>query len=373
MAAMLASSTLGMGFDREPVRPSLVPWLETADRQVVADAYQAAIADPVPDLSWTGSRDGCDPGTSSPTFRTATIGRVNFYRAMAGVPAIVTENPTLSAKAQQAAMMMSAQGQLSHDPGRSFACYTTIGHEAAANSNLYLGRNGPNAIDGYIEDPGQANADVGHRNTILHPPTQEMGVGDIDRTAEGYSANALWVFDQRVFDEAFGARQPTMREPERFVAWPPRGYVPAALVHPRWSFTRGGIDTSEAQVAMYDLGAPAGQQSVPLEVVDRNGAPGQVPLPTVVWEPQISPGADADTDYLVVITSIRPEQPVLASVPAPSSDDTSALEPAAPSAAAPVERQPVSSVYAYTVRVMGLRANGALTASEALGRIVRSS
>ncbi len=327
MAGMLASSTLGMGFEPVPASPGLAPWLDTSDRATVVRAYQAAFAAPEPPFAWSGHSGGCDAGTSTEAYRAATVQRVNFYRAMAGVPAVITENPDLSAKAQWAALMMSAQGELNHNPPPSFACFSPTGREAAANSNLYLGRNGPEAIDGYIEDPGVTNADVGHRDTILHPPTREMGVGDVGQGASGYTANALWVFDARVFDEGVADREPPMREADRYVAWPPRGYVPASLVHPRWSFTRAGVDVSQAEVAMYDLTAPAGQQAVPLEVVSRTGAAGQVPLPTLVWEPDLAPRADAPTDtaYLVVVTGVRAD----------------AADPAPP------------PVYTWVVRVMG--------------------
>jgi uncharacterized protein YkwD len=344
---MLAYSTLGMGFEQRGPEPVPVPWIDTGSREAVARAYESAFTSPIPKLDWTGRHDSCEAGTSSSTFRTATITRVNYYRAMAGVSATVSEDPGLSVKAQQAAIMMSAEGKLSHTPTSDFGCYTETGGQAAANSNLYLGRNGPEAIDGYIEDPGDDNTDVGHRNTILHPPTRQMGVGDVDRSLHGYSANALWVFDQRVFDEGLPGRQAPMREPGRFMAWPPRGFVPKPLIHPRWSFTLAGADLSKAQVVMYDAANPDRRGEVPLTVVSRTGGAGHVPLPTVVWEPQIFPADDVDTDYLVVITGVEPEATV------PGEPPLVAVEP----------------VYTYTVRVMGDTPNGRLDVAEALSRI----
>jgi hypothetical protein len=273
---------------------------------------------------------------------------VNYYRAMAGVVAAVIEDPGLTTRAQRAAMMMSAEGELSHSPSASFACFTREGQEAAANSNLYLGRNGPSAVDGYIEDPGETNTDVGHRVTILHPPTREMGIGDVGRSAAGLAANALWVFDERVFDEGATERQPLMRERDRFVAWPPRGYVPADLVHPRWSFTMGGVDLSGAQVAMYRPWAAPGDREIPLEIVDRVGAPGHVPLPTIVWEPEIEPDPATDTLYLVIVSGVRPHRPA------------GWQGPEGPATAR--ER-----AFAYPVRVLGASPGPELTAAELLG------
>lgn len=305
-AALMGPGSGAPGSPEAASSPPLVGagWFDTADREAVVAAYQAAFSRPDPPLEWAGDQASCRAGVSSAASHQATIERVNYYRAMAGVEASVVENPELSAWAQQTALMMSAEGLLSHDPGGDFACASPEGISGAANSNLYLGRTGPDAVDGYVEDPGDHNTDVGHRVTILHPPTRTMGVGDVDDSATASSANALWVFDDEVFADSVGAGASPMREADRFVAWPPRGYVPAPLVHPRWSFTRAGVDMAGAQVSMYryDGGGPV---PVPVAVVDRVGAPGHVPLPTVVWEPDFStglgPDPERDTTYLVVV------------------------------------------------------------------------
>jgi hypothetical protein len=57
---------------------------------------------------------------------------------MAGVPAAVQFNSTLSRKAQRAALMMAANAALSHFPPTSWKCYAKDGAEAAASSNLSL-------------------------------------------------------------------------------------------------------------------------------------------------------------------------------------------------------------------------------------------
>ncbi len=251
------------------------PWIDTSNREAVLVAWEREQDRMAPDMGWTGSYENCAAGESSRDLALATIGRVNFYRALAGVPANVTLNEEYSIQAQSAALAMSATGQLSHDPDDSFVCLDDSAREGAANSNLYLGRVGPSAIDGYIEDPGTRNRDVGHRNTILHPQTTEMGVGHIAGTTDHYPANALWVFDDGVFDDP-----PEVREPGGFVAWPPRGHVPAELVHPRWSFGLTGADFDAATVEMAVDGQP-----VELEVVTRHSLAGYVPSPIIVWEP----------------------------------------------------------------------------------------
>ena len=196
--------------------------------------------------SWTGNVTTGDAGTTSAGFQSAVLLRLNALRAFAGVPANVRWNAVFSAKAQKAALMMSANGQLDHFPPSSWRFFSADGAEAAAKSNLYLGVFGPEAMTGYVEDPGSSNADVGHRRWLLYPPTQEMGTGDIPATADP-AANALWVFDSP-------RSYPATRE--EFVAWPPPGYVPYSLIFPRWSFSLKDADLSSASVVVTRAGAP---------------------------------------------------------------------------------------------------------------------
>ena len=272
--------------------PDFAPWLDTSDRDTVIDAYQAAFTRDVPAMNWTGAVEGCAAGDSSDRLREETLSRIEYYRAMAGVPAVVSEDAALSEKAQAAALMMSVEGRLTHSPGPDYGCYSSAGQEAAANSNLYLGRTGPRAIDGYIEDPGEDNIDVGHRSTILHPPTATMGIGHVAGSDERYPANALWVFDDNVFEKDYQTR-----EPERFVAWPPRGFVPAPVVYPRWSFALQEADFSNAQVTMT---TEAGE-SIDLDVVARISKNGEIPSSVIVWEPDLRV-ADLGADLGVVVT-----------------------------------------------------------------------
>ncbi len=267
----LASATV---ITTDPAGTIGPPWLDTADRDVVWSAFENEFDDNASPMEWTGSYDGCRPGQSSEKLRKESIRRVNFYRAMAGVPATVTENSEYSAKAQYGALMMSSEGTLSHTPDESYACFTSTGADAAGNSNLYLGRSGPSAIDGYIQDPGDRNRDVGHRNTILHPPTTEMGVGHVSGNDDLYQSNVLWVFDKNVFSDP-----PPLREESGFVAWPPRGHVPQEIVHPRWSFGLVDANFDAASVKM-----TVGAESVPLHVVARLSKAGHVPSPIIVWE-----------------------------------------------------------------------------------------
>jgi len=247
---------------------------------------------------WTGRYDGCEPGTTTEAFKDAVLRRINYFRAMAGVPAGVGRSEVFSTKAQQAALIMSAEGDLSHYPPPGWACYTVEGHEAAGNSNLAWGSEGAEAIDGYMEDYGQGNAAVGHRRWLLYPQTRTMGTGDVPGEGSVRAANATWVFDGN-----FGKPRPVTREP--YVAWPPPGYVPYTQVYTRWSFGHPDADFGSATVTLSSNGVPV---AVRLESLSTG-----IGEPTLAWyavgaNPNVPvplPKPLQDIDYSVEIRGVR--------------------------------------------------------------------
>jgi uncharacterized protein YkwD len=235
---------------------------------------------------WTGSVASCATGSVSAAYRAAVVRRINYFRTMAGLPEVQLD-ATYSAKAGEAALMMAANNLLSHDPPRSWLCYTLAGADGAAHSNLALGVAGPRAIDGYIEDGGTTNAAAGHRRWLLHPPTTRMGLGDVPG-----QSNALWVVD--------GANS-VVTPRDGFVAWPPKGYVPRSLVFPRWSFALAGADLTAATVSLARNGTACA-----VTVVHRDRAPGTFGDPAVVWQVDSScaPGAGGDVVYRVIVSGV---------------------------------------------------------------------
>jgi hypothetical protein len=238
------------------------------------------------EMNFTGNVSTCDPGTTSPLFKLAVLRRINWFRAMAGLPGDIVLDDELNQKCQAAALIMAAQGALSHFPPSNWSCYTPAGDEAAGAANLHL-TTSPNLsaslVDGYIEDPGQFNDVVGHRRWLLFTRQRVMGTGSVSGTN---SANAIWVIGQ------FGTG------PSRNHSWPPAGYVPYQVVYPRWSFSSPNADFSQATVTMTRGGSPISLSLNPVEVGFGDN--------TIIWEPSGIPSTapSSDTSYEVTISNV---------------------------------------------------------------------
>ena len=254
-------------------------------------------SDGVP-INSTASTATCFPGTNSPAFNEAVLRRINWFRAMAGVPATVSLDPSFSSEAQRAALMMSARGVLSHTPTNGWPCWTAPGSNAAYNCNLVLDSTGPDSITSYLDDFGSENTSVGHRRWMLYPQTMLMGSGDVPGQGSRPPANATWIFDGN-----FGGPRPATRRTE--VAWPPAGFVPFPVVFRRWSFSYPGAGFSSATIGMSSNGVPI---AVSKETVVNGYGEN-----TVVWVPAGLnanssgyrwPRPAADTTYSVTISNV---------------------------------------------------------------------
>jgi hypothetical protein len=297
--------------------------IDTADREAVRHFYNALFAGaPDAPMEWTGSYATGAAGTVGVAYQDATLLRINWFRAMAGLPS-VTLSPDTSAKAQEAAMMMSVNGQLSHFPPTTWKGYSAIGADAAGNSNLALGSGGAGAINQYVSDFGDNNAIVGHRRWLFYPQTRQFGSGSVPGDGVALPAsNALWVFDGNYY-----APRPAVRD--EFVAWPPRGNVPYPVVYARWSFSYPNADFTKAAVTLTKDGASV---AVTLETVQNGYAEN-----TLVWRPaNISANSaiakpDKDEHYRVTVSNV-----MLAGVARTFSYDVTVFDPAVGTPGAPL-------------------------------------
>ena len=272
LAVVLAAASVGVGAGTA----SAVP----ADRAAALAAYDAVQQDLQVPSGWTGSSDSCTVGTESSDSLNATLHTVNTLRDFAGLPP-VTFDDGLNHKALAAALMMKAEGRLSHTPDPSWKCYSSDGADGAGHSNLFYGYSGAAAMVGYVEDPGTPS--LGHRLWLLDRSRMTFGSGSTGVT------NALYVdTDKNVF-------------PRRTIpansksAWPPEGFVPWPWVFPYWSVSIGG----SGQSASFDnpqVTVTADGQQLPVHDLDPFGS-------TLIWITDVPDSLkDADHDLQVNIT-----------------------------------------------------------------------
>ena len=271
---------------------------------------------------WTGSVAGCNAGTISQQLQDDTLRRINYYRALAGLNGDISFSASKNADCQEAALIMAANGALSHTPPANWTCYTAAGAGAAGKSNISIGFNfpnyGPGSVDGQMEDDGNNNLPVGHRRWLLYSRAQEMGHGSIPLTPSNNTcAAAIWVIGD------FNGSAPAGLEQ---VAWPPEGFVPHQNVWARWSF---GVPNSSAGFSSATVTMTMGGVNIPLNIIHRGT--GGLGDPTVVWEPSgpnypnypsEAPAEDTtftitvagisgnpQTSYTYDVTVINPESP----------------------------------------------------------------
>ena len=220
------------------VRQRASTFFDTWDREAVLAGFTAEFYRQEPDHGWTGDLALCIAGTTSQQYRDSVIQRMNWYRQMAGVLPIV-EDPGLSRTAQAKALMLAAEGRLSHFPSPDWACYTQVDFSAESIATA----SGIKGIDLYMRDSGSNNRPVGHRRMITDGRLELIGTGDIPGRANTLHAQ-------------YSSGQREIRGQRSFVAWPPPGYIPYVVVWGRWSFTLPIADFSNATVAVVNDSGP---------------------------------------------------------------------------------------------------------------------
>ncbi len=251
-----------------------------AQREAAAALYRDNF---LPALSaapqWTGNIEGCVPGLISAARLVAIEKQINYFRMLAGVPPIALE-ATMNARAQAAALIMAAAGNLSHSPPSSWPCYTEEGSSGAGQSNLGLsyGYDIRESVVRFMLDDGANNLAVGHREWLLAPPTTHMGAGEVQGAK--WDAYAVNVVDP---EASYFGQWPQLRD--GFVAWPPPGWVPRQVAFARWSYFLRDADFGAAKVVVL-----LDERPVPVSIVYAETGGLQRALSAwnaLVWEPRL--------------------------------------------------------------------------------------
>jgi uncharacterized protein YkwD len=187
----------------------------------------------------------CSAGSLKSSERTRVLQYINAIRARHGLGA-VSYRPEDDSPTAAAALICVANQVLDHNPPSSYSCWSQIGADACAKSDLgFFGWSGQSQIpssEGYVElwlrDSLVEN--LGHRRWILNPFLRHIAFGRVDReqgsgiSLTGTSAAALKV----IYDDDLAG--PANGTPG-FVAYPFESY-PAGLFNP-------GLDLSFSVVA----------------------------------------------------------------------------------------------------------------------------
>lgn len=278
-----------------------VPACDATNRAQVVSLYQNHYLPSVNlDPGWTGNLATGDAGTLNDTFRQGILRRINYFRSMVGVSSGITFDTEKSAWCQQAALMMAAEQNISHTPPSNWPFYTAAAATACGSSNIRLdwqGDEGAAAIDRFIADDESNNTYVGHRRWLIYAGESVMASGAIP--GDGWTnpgTNATWVL----------GTVPRPAAAPVATSWPPAGFVPAALVFNRWSFSYLNADFSAASVEVAKNGTAVGVQQETVEYQSNADGSGTFEGDnTLVWElPGNVVNPAADEVYTVQISNV---------------------------------------------------------------------
>jgi uncharacterized protein YkwD len=127
----------------------------------------------------------CTPGVLTQSQKDAVLAYVNYIRGINGLKP-VTYDPNGDAASQAATLMMVANNTISHTPPSSWSCYTSLGNQAAGESNLFMQWfNSPSqapgctdAIINWMLD--NSTPTLGHRLAIINPFLSKFSFGRCD-------------------------------------------------------------------------------------------------------------------------------------------------------------------------------------------------
>jgi len=170
--------------------------------------------------TWEGSKSGCDAGVIDIEIQEKVANRINYFRRNAGVPEVLLDAAT-NEYCQAAALMMTANNMLEHDPPKTWRCWSSEGAYAAKHSLLIKDANTSLAVTYAMDDK---NPSAGNRRWLLYPNGKVYGHGSTDNMA------VIWALDD-------SGSEDTARYKENAVTWPPKGYVPQLMLFSNWTFS----------------------------------------------------------------------------------------------------------------------------------------
>lgn len=245
-----------------------VPAIDTTSKQAVVDAYRTYyMTSANAPLVWTGgSWSPANPGTINDQFRADNLRRLNWFRAMVGLPGNVVFDATLNAKCQAGALMISAANNFppySSEIPTSWPAYSPDGAAGCQSSNLGVGGafgNGVSLIDGFVNE---ALPSVGHRWWFLRPGLVRSGLGAVPESSTITDGDYRYNSGQTIWVTSAG---PTA-SPAPVVAWPAAGYHPLGT-----GFLNGGTMDYQLAPSLWSVFLDAADFSTATVTVKKNGS-----------------------------------------------------------------------------------------------------
>lgn len=193
-----------------------------------------AVRDPVE--GWLGDHEACDAGVMSADWRSATLDRINTYRALAGLRP-VDHLPSLDRIAQACALAVRWHGTQDHQLEMNDRCFSRAAAEGVADSLIHAAP-ALSAVDDYMLDFGEQNFDsLVHRLYLLAPQLGPVGLGSTSLASCVHIANGRGPADA-----------------PRWVAWPPAGPFPLEAAQTDvagWSVHSNVINLAFAEVQVF--------------------------------------------------------------------------------------------------------------------------
>jgi hypothetical protein len=197
----------------------------------------------VDSIVWNGNAKKCECGKLEKEIYSKATDRVNFFRQVCGLDAIgISEE--LNKEAQDAALLIKANNQLTHAPSKSMKCYSESAANGCERSCLgftdYKYFPFTSFITGFMKDYGASNYFVGHRKWILYTKLEKFGYGATNNTEALQTVNGV------SYSKFLGLD---------FIPYPWNGYVPVDFIFPKWSFSipeNKEVDFSRTAISMTD-------------------------------------------------------------------------------------------------------------------------
>jgi len=168
---------------------------------------------------WNGKTSGCEEGSIDLDMQNKVADRINYFRRNAGVPEVLFDEAT-NEYCQKAALMMTSNKKLDHNPPRTWRCWSSEGAYAAKHSLLIKDANTSLAVTYIMDDKNPA---AGNRRWLLYPNGRVYGHGSTNDMA------VIWALD----DSGSADTTVYMDSP---IVWPPQGHVPQLMLFSNWTF-----------------------------------------------------------------------------------------------------------------------------------------